>query len=210
MSHAAVTTPSAAPTSMARHARGTAREALAALERSDSIIVLTFGQFSLGDAIRELLDRTGPAAITLSTWTAAKAEIEHAWVLLADGRITSMRWLVDRSFATRQPAYCAALLERFGGDAIRTTRSHAKWATIRGGGHNFALRTSCNLNANPRLELLEVTDSGDLCDWFDGLAAELWSTLPAGDLACELPGTLAVDDAASTVRMGQAPATGRR
>lgn len=180
-----------------------AREALEALAPGGSIITLTFGQFSIGDAVRALLDRTGPAEVTISTWTAAKAEIEHAYRMIEDGRIQSMRWLVDRSFATRQPEYCRALLDRFGEDSIRTTRTHAKWATIVGGGFHFAVRTSCNLNTNPRLELIEVSDSEPLAGWFNGIADELWDTLDGGDLAGELPARVRTDDAAGPVKMGQ-------
>lgn len=179
-----------------------AREALTPLRPGGSIITLTYGQFSLGDLIRALLDRSGPADITLSTWTAAKAEIEHAWSMLDDGRIITMRWLVDRSFATRQPAYCAALVDRFGPDAIRTTRTHAKWATIVSETHHFAIRTSCNLNSNPRLELIEVSDSPELCGWFNDLADDFWRELPAEDMSCELPDAARCDDAVNPISMG--------
>lgn len=192
-----------APTKAEIKRDATAREALEALGPGGSIITLTFGQFSIGDVIRALLDRTGPADVTISTWTAAKAEIEHAYRMIEDGRIQSMRWLVDRSFATRQPEYCRALLDRFGPDTIRTTRTHAKWATIVGGGLNLAIHTSCNLNTNPRLELIEVSDSAPLTDWFNGIADQLWDTLDGRDLAGELPARVQTDDAAGPVKMGQ-------
>lgn len=177
--------------------------ALEPLGPGGSIVTLTFGQFSIGDILRALLDRTGPADVTISTWTAAKAEIEYAFEMIEDGRIRSMRWLVDRSFATRQPEYCARLLERFGPDAIRTTRTHAKWATIVGGDWAFAVRTSCNLNRNDRLELVEVSDSRELAGWFNAIADDLWSQLPSEQMNAELPAGATTNDPPSKIRMGE-------
>lgn len=77
------------------------------------------GKFSLVDVIEHLLATTGPADLVVSTWTAAGADIGFANRLLADGRIRSLRFVVDYSFQSRQPAYCAALREAFGDDAIR-------------------------------------------------------------------------------------------
>lgn len=197
-----------APQNRAVRARDGARTALAALDEHDSIAVLTFGQFSIGDAIRELLRRSGPSDVAISTWTAARAEIEHAYRLLEDSRIRSMRWLVDRSFKTRQPAYCAALVDRFGADAIRTTRTHAKFVVIDGDNDTFSVHTSANLNANARLESMQVIRGRDHADWLLGVLDDLWRELPAGEMAGELPDRTALDDAPATVRVGRVPAIG--
>lgn len=210
MKRTAAVAPLPAPNHRAVRSSDSARTALAALDEHDSIVVLTFGQFSIGDAIRALLERTGPADVAISTWTAARAEIEHAYRLLSDARIRSMRWLVDRSFQTRQPAYCAALIDRFGQDAIRTTRTHAKFVVLDGDRDVFTVHTSANLNANARLESMQVIRGREHADWLLGVLDELWAELPAGDMAGELPGRVATDDAPPPVRMGSVPSTGRR
>ena len=119
---------------------------------------LTKGQFSLVDIIVACLAQTGSADLTLSTWTAAGSDIDFAMKLLADGRIRSMRFIVDYSFQSRQPAYCAALRERFGDDAIRVTKNHCKFVLILNDVWNLAIRTSMNLNENRRLENFEISD----------------------------------------------------
>jgi hypothetical protein len=157
-----------------------AREVFADLAPGCEVLALTHGQFSMGDAVAALLDHTGPASVSLATWTAAAADIERASQLVKDERIVGMRWLVDRSFVSRQPRYCEMLRERFGDDVIRTTRSHAKFATIRNDGWSLAVRTSMNLNANPRLELIEVSDSAQLADLLDETFDVIYASEPAG------------------------------
>jgi hypothetical protein len=157
-----------------------ARHAVAGFGHGSELFVLTFGQFSLLDLVTALLDVTGPADVTVSTWTAATADLSRAETFLRDGRIRSLRFLVDRSFLTRQPGYARQLVDAFGVDAVRTTRTHAKFATITNSGWSVSVRTSMNLNENPRLEYAEVTDDPDLAGWLDGIVDEIWATEPAG------------------------------
>jgi hypothetical protein len=137
---------------------GTATDAIGPLEKGCEIYCLTFGQFSLIDAICAIIEQTGPADVTLATWTAADADLTRAESMLASAKIRTMRYIVDRSFLTRMPHYCAAMRRLFGDECIRTTRSHAKWAVIRNERWTLAIRTSMNMNHNPRLENLEISD----------------------------------------------------
>ena len=145
----------------------TAADALGPIEHGCELAGLAKGQFSLVELIGYLIDVTGPAHLTVSTWTAAGADLAHTRELLDNGAILSARWLVDFSFPSRQPAYCAQLRERFGDDAIRVTANHAKFVLIRNAAWAIVVRTSMNLNRNRRLEWWEVSDDPDLADWFD-------------------------------------------
>lgn len=142
-----------------------AATALADFDRGLETYVLTFGQFSMMDAIMAILDKTGPADVALATWTAASADLRRSAELLHDKRFRSLRFIVDCSFPQRQPGYAQQLLQLFGPDAIRTTRTHAKFAVITNNDWNVVVRTSMNLNENPRLESLEVTDDEDFATW---------------------------------------------
>ena len=135
-----------------------ARDALAEFGRGVELYCLTFGQFSLMDAVIALLEKTGPAHVAIGTWTAATADLDRSAAMVQDERILSARFVVDCSFPQRQPAYARVLLERFGSDAIRTTRTHAKFVVMTNDEWNVVVRTSMNLNENPRLENIEVTD----------------------------------------------------
>lgn len=174
---------------------GAASTAIGPLSPGMEVFILTFGQFSLIDAIVYLLQQTGPADVIVSTWTAADADLRKSAALIESTSIRSMRWIVDRSFVSRQPDYCATMRRLFGDDSIRTTRSHAKFVTIRTEEYSLAIRTSMNLNHNPRLENIEISDDEALCSFFEGIASELFAEQPAGKFNGQLPLLAATPDA---------------
>lgn len=149
----------------------TVADAVGEITPGCEIFGLSKGQFSLVDIITHCLATTGPADVVISTWTAANADLGFANELLTAGAIRTLRFIVDFSFPTRQPEYCAALRERFGDGALRVTKTHAKFVVIRNENWNIVIRSSMNLNENKRLESFEVSDHAgmaefclDLCD----------------------------------------------
>lgn len=167
---------------------GNARDAIGTLEPGAELYILTFGQFSLMDAILVLLEQAGPAEVVLATWTAADADLTTTARLVEQAAITRLRMIVDRSFASRQPDYCATMRELFGDDCIRTVRSHAKFVAIRNERWSLAVRTSMNLNQNPRMENIEISDDPALCGFLEQVADDLFAEQPPGDLSGGLPG----------------------
>lgn len=145
----------------------TAAQAIGKLSKGCRIFGITRGQFSKLDLIRAILDQTGPAHVTLSTWTAAKKDIDAAAWLLDNGAILSCKFIVDRSFASRQPDYARALMHRFGKDCITVSRIHSKVAIIRNESWDVALRSSMNLNKNPRFEHFDIDEDPEICDWIE-------------------------------------------
>jgi hypothetical protein len=156
-----------------------AADAIAALERDDcELMGLTRGQFSLTDLLTAVLDKTGPAALSISTWTAASASVQSMLDLLQTGKITRCRWLVDTTFVRRVPALVAQIRKEFGDDAIRVTRTHAKFATVTNEKWKVAIRSSMNLNSNPRLESFELGHDPELCSWLEQVMADVWANQP--------------------------------
>ncbi len=160
--------------------RGPAWQAVAGLQRGGRVIGLTKGQFSMLDLLAALLEQTGPASVSISTWTMGIRDTEGAALLLDQGRMTSLRLYVDRSFPGRQPAYCAAVQRAFGAAAIRMTRIHAKIATIVGGGWSIAVRSSMNLNRNPRFEQFDIDDDARIVGFFAAQFDEMSQEIPPG------------------------------
>lgn len=213
MSHPAIAHARPAPKNRTRRLSKTAsaRVTLAEFGHGVELDVLTFGQFSIMDAVEALLDVTGPADVSISTWTAAAADLSRTARHLSDARIRSLRMVVDRSFLTRQPAYAARCVELFGVESLRTTRIHAKFVLIRNDSWRVVVRTSMNLNENPRLEYLQVVDDADLADWYEDVLDDIFAAEPAG-----LAGprsTPALADMSSIIQpapiaMGASPRTG--
>lgn len=156
-----------------------AAEAVADLERDGmEIFGLTRGQFSLSDMIEAILQKTGPARMSISTWTAAQVDISRMMDLLKSGLMTDCRWLVDLSFIRRTPELCNQIREQFGLEAVRVMRTHAKFVLIENDEWRVCLRSSMNLNQNPRLESYQVGHDPELCDWLGRVIDDVWKRQP--------------------------------
>ena len=133
----------------------TATTALAAcgrLRRGGRLFLLSKGAVSAGDVLGWVLARTGASDVLLATWTVGTDGIRALRRLLDSGRIRSLRLLVDPSFASRHPSYCAQVRAAFGVDAIRFAVLHAKICTVVNEAWAVVVRGSANFNENRRLE----------------------------------------------------------
>lgn len=138
------------------------------------------GQFSSVDLIEALVDVVGGGDLTIATWTAAAADLNHVAAFIKRGRLRRVCWIVDRSFKTRQPALCAMLRESFGDEAIRVAETHAKFALLSGGDWRIVVQTSMNLNMNRRIESFWVADDPELFEGYAALVADVFKLQPAG------------------------------
>lgn len=162
-----------APTSLAAETIGT-------LTPGVSIVGLTKGQFSLMDLVIAVLDQVGVADVIVSTWTADLRDAAMVRSLVMNERIRSFRLLCDRSLLARDPAYVETLLEFFGPEAIRTSRTHAKLALIGNDRWHVAIRTSMNLNRNTRFEQFDLDDDPAVYEFLRAHVAELVESMPPG------------------------------
>jgi hypothetical protein len=144
------------------------------------VIGLTMGQFSLLDLIKATLNKTGPAHVALSTWTMGIRDAENANFLVDRGLLLSLTLLVDRSFPTRQPEYCARIVEMFGADSIRMTQTHAKFALIENDEYGVAIRSSMNLNRNPRFEQFDLDDDRSIVAFFRSHMVDIFERVAPG------------------------------
>lgn len=132
------------------------------ISKGIDIFGLTKGDFSMIDIIRHLVNEMGPCQVDIGTWTAARSDIAQAYNLIEDERITRLRFLVDRSFPSRQPKYYRSLIEKFGRDSVRIARFHAKFIVMRNDEWDIAVRTSMNLNENKRIEFYEISEGSPI------------------------------------------------
>jgi hypothetical protein len=151
-----------------------ARAAIGEIWQGCEIFGLTKGDFSLISIIEHLLDQTGPADVVVSTWTAAAVDIEAAEKFLQDDRIKSIEFLVDQSFRSRQPEYCARLVKAFGSRSIRFSRSHCKFVLITNDEWALVVRSSMNLNENRRIENFEISDDRKFAEFLFELRDEIF------------------------------------
>jgi len=164
-----------------------AKEAIGTIEHGTDTFILTYGQFSLIDALVAILDQTGPADVAISTWTAAGAHLQRSAALVEASSVRSFRMIVDRSFESRQPGYCAHMRRLFGDECIRAIRTHAKFMVVRSDTHAVVVRTSMNLNENPRLENIEVSEGEEFARFFEAVVDEVFREVSPGVNQSELP-----------------------
>jgi len=155
-----------------------AKDTIGKIEKNTDCFILTYGQFSLIDALIAILDQTGPAHVVISTWTAADAHLERSAQLLESADILSLKMIVDISFKARQPKYHAHMLNLFGNDCIRAIKTHAKFMLIRNEAWDVVCRTSMNLNGNPRLENIEISESKSFADFFQKVTDAVFEEVP--------------------------------
>lgn len=160
-------------------AADTAAQLIGPLRAGDDICGVTNGQFSLVDIIEHVLTQTGPADVTVATWTMGIYDAEQAYGFVRNGRIRSIRWVVDPSMFVRRPELAAVLVRGFGADAFRAVNSHAKFATIRGDALAVTIRSSMNLNRNERLESFDLTADDEMTAFFEGLVDRMWERVDA-------------------------------
>ena len=156
-----------------------ARDTIEGFGPGIDIVGLTYGQFSLLDLIEAALEVIGPADVTISTWSAGFYDVEAAVRFRDNGLLRSCRFLMDSS-AKRGQATPGDVADLFGPDAVRTSRSHAKFVLIRNEDWAVVITSSMNLNLNPRLEQFEMTDDVDRYDFFDAFVQSVWTDLPEG------------------------------
>lgn len=159
---------------------GDASQAVGELVPGCEVFGFTKGQFSLMDVITAILNQTGPAKVDISTWTAGKKDIGHAEQFVKTGLITDSRWVVDRSFPARQLGYFRLLVDRFGVENIRMTRTHCKFVLVQNEAWNIVLRSSMNLNKNPRFENFEISDDSAMAQYFVEMVDEIFTQPDVG------------------------------
>jgi hypothetical protein len=174
-----------------------ARDTIAGFGPGMDVVGLTHGQFSLLDLLQATLDITGPADVDIATWSAGLYDVDAARRFVSDGRIQRIRFVMDSASEKRGQASAVSVGELFGDDAIRTTRSHAKFALVSNSRWSVVITSSMNLNLNARVEQFEMTDDADRHRFFSSWVDELFAEVPAGGERRgddrQLPDTIGLD-----------------
>jgi len=139
----------------------TAAECIGTLEQGTALFAVTRGQFSMIDAVLACLDQSGPAAVSLWTWTVAEYEVECLERLRRDERLTSGRLVIDHGARNKNAGLIRQWQGAFGAESVRYVVNHSKIATIQNDRFRLLLRGSMNLNFNPRFEQFDLTEGGD-------------------------------------------------
>jgi hypothetical protein len=152
----------------------TARDFLGTIRPGMHLFGFSKGQFSLVELLEAITDQMAPIDFALSTWTAARADLTRLEQLVTSTRIRTIRLLIDATFQRREPQLLQSIRERYGTGAIRIVQNHAKFMLCSAGDLRLVVRTSMNLNFNPRLEDVEIKDDPEVYQFLDGILVRLF------------------------------------
>jgi len=150
-----------------------AAECIGTIEPGCAVFAITRGQFSMIDAVLAVLDQTGPASVSLWTWTVAEYEVEVLARLRRDERIRAGLLVIDCGALVKNAGIVADWRGSFGDRSVRYVVNHAKIATVESDRFRVLLRGSMNLNFNPRFEQFDLTEGGADFDLIREVEGEL-------------------------------------
>ena len=181
---------------------GAARQTIAGFDHGMDILALTYGQFSLIDLVQATLEVTGPADVTIATWSAGFYDLEAAENFRDCGMIRSIRFVMDSGRAKRGQAGVHEVGEIFGPDSYIQIRTHAKFVLIRNEEWDVCITSSMNLNKNIRCEQFEMTDDAERCEMFEDFVQAAFDEAPASrSFGRVMPGLRTVDPSRSLVAL---------
>lgn len=159
-----------------------ARVALEPFKPGHDYEVMTNGAFSLLDAVLVLLEKSGPADVAICTYSAGLYDAEVMNRFVETGNVRSIRLVLDGSIKTLggTRGYAVTLMDVFGEECIRTTRTHAKFVTITNEDHTFTISSTANLNENKRLELFYFSDDPDRARFYEAVVDEVFHDVKPG------------------------------
>lgn len=144
---------------------------------------LTNGLLSVTDVLCHVVDTFAPCDVSIMTWVISGVDAEKALARIADGRISRFRMVMDRMQEqgnARKWARSSWLLGRFGAEALRVTKTHAKCVAVRGSGYDVAIQSSGNMNANFRCEQIDIADDPVIAEAIRYLVGRIFETHPPG------------------------------
>lgn len=157
-----------------------AAAAIGGLTPGGRIVGITNGRFSLIDLLREILDQTGPARVTVCAWVASLDDAEAAAHFLSSGQAKRVTLVLGGAPKRRGPYL--AKLARPPGCEVMYGQIHAKFVLVRNDQWNISVRTSMNLNRNQRLEQFDLDDDPQICDFFESVVDSIRSVGPAAKI----------------------------
>ena len=153
----------------------TVAELFPAIQPGHSYHYASAGLWSVHDLLFHLLRQTGPADVTIATWSMTEDSVRMLVQGLQSGLLRSMRLLIDSRVTRRNASAYAFVMAH--ADQVRVTACHAKVTVIQNEQWAIAINGSPNYTNNPRIESGVVSVSPQVADfhkrWIENEMAKL-------------------------------------
>jgi len=120
------------------------------LEPDQVVHYATGGRWSAHELLQFIVERTGPARVSISTWTITEAPVRALLALRQAGLITELTLLFDHRIRTRCPK--AVQLVAALGAHVHLAKCHAKVTVVENDEWAVTVLSSQNYTRNPRIE----------------------------------------------------------
>ena len=133
------------------------------------------GLWSVHELLFHFLQQTGPADVTIATWSVTEDAVRMLVAGIESGILRKLRLLIDARVIRRNASAYAFV--RAHAELVRITACHAKVTVIRNEHWSISINGSPNYTNNPRIESGVVTESGLIADfhthWIEGEMSKL-------------------------------------
>lgn len=147
-------------------------EQLQQLKPNSIFSLASEGEWSLHDLLPHLLSFTGPAKVSVASFSLSEGAVRIFNFGKECGDITNLRCLFD--YTMRSHKIDVMLFLQNVADEIRTTPIHAKLFIIENDEWQIAVMGSANLTPNPRLEIASVFTTKPEFDFFNNIFNDSW------------------------------------
>lgn len=134
---------------------------------------LTHGQWSMADIVRALVERVGPADISLWPRLVAVSRGDFLMTLCTHPGVRRAVLVLNTGDERANHSLVRTWQQHHGLDTVRHTRTHAKIATVRTPSWAFLLRGSLNMGVGVRFEQCDLTEGGADCAMVRAYEAQL-------------------------------------
>lgn len=126
------------------------RPLLDSISEGEAIYFMTDGAWSNIDIIENILNLTGPAAVSFCSWSIGTDALRKFTEWNISGLVTSVHVLLDQGLRNRKPEILQQATAAF--KNLKLIKCHAKVAVIHNERFQFVISGSANLTRNPRKE----------------------------------------------------------
>jgi hypothetical protein len=143
---------------------------LHSLQQGESMHFVSEGIWSMHEMLEEMLRKSGPADVYITTWTITEFPVRRIVMLKEEGLIKSLSCLLDYRIRGRKPGPFQLL--QFNASRLALAKCHAKVAIAVNEEWALSCVGSANLSRNPRFEAGVVSASRADAEfhksWIDG------------------------------------------
>jgi hypothetical protein len=132
------------------------------------------GTWSLYELIDYLIDYTGPVDAFISSFSISESAICSFQQMLEDGRMQSLRCLLDSSLRkTKTPLLF--FLQNCGAE-VKLTLNHSKLILLHNNNYTIAINASANMSRNRRIEAMVLDTHFNTCIYYLKTLNQLFET----------------------------------